>query len=395
MVFKQKDSEEPQVRALELRIKQSSDAKQRARLEKTLAMLRAGVKGEKQSAYHIDFVLKDSPNWAVIHDLRLELNGRVAQIDHILINRFLEIYVIESKSFRTKIRYANGGWERLNSSNFWEGIESPVEQNENHIFVLKDLIDTHQLAPTRFGLSPHFINIVSVQGSCSIIGKLPAKTKVERVDTLVRKLQKQEPSILWVLKIISPEILHAFAKTLLTYHQPLDPPKDFVAVRELPPLVSASSPLPQVSPNASRLCQSCTGTLSSAEIRYCKVHESSFGGKFLCRSCQPRPQKPALQVTIPLRAPQGATRSQNPASNPIKAPKAGAAETKTWEERMNQIKIAHPRAYKEWTPAEEARLTELFKRRNPIRSIADALDRQPGGIRARLIKLNLLEPTKG
>jgi hypothetical protein len=395
MVFKQKDSEEPQVRALELRIKKSSDAKERARLEKTLGMLRAGVRGEKQSAYHIDFVLKDSLNWAVIHDLRLELNGRVAQIDHLLINRFLEIYVIESKSFRTKIRYANGGWERLNSTNYWEGIESPVEQNENHIFVLKDLIDTHQLAPTRFGLSPNFINIVSVQGSCSIIGKLPAKTKVERVDTLVRKLQKQEPSILWVLKIISPETLHAFAKTLVTFHQPADPRKDLTTLRELPPVVSAPAQFPQVSSNTSTLCQSCTRKLSSAEVQYCKVHESRFQGKLLCRSCQPRPQKPTVQVTIRPRPTQGTTRSQNPPSNPVKAPQAGSPETKTWEQQVHQIRIAHPRAYAEWTPAEEAKLTELFKRRDPIRSIAQALDRQPGGIRARLIKLNLLEPTKG
>lgn len=79
MVFKQKDSEEPHFRALELRIKQARDAKKRAGLQKTLNMQRAGVKGEKQSAYHIDFLLKDSPNWAVIHDLRIELHGRVAQ----------------------------------------------------------------------------------------------------------------------------------------------------------------------------------------------------------------------------------------------------------------------------------------------------------------------------
>lgn len=255
MVFKQKDSEDPQVRALELRVRQSSDAKERARLEKTLAMLWAGVKGEKLSAYHIDFVLKDSPNWAVIHDLRIELNGRVAQIDHILINRFLEIYVIESKCFRTKILYANGGRERLNSSNYWEGIESPVEQNENHIFVLKDLIDTHQLAPTRFGLSPNFINIVSIQGSCSIIGKLPAKTKVERVDSLVRKLQKQEPSILWLLKIISPETLHAFAKTLVTYHQPVEPLQKPIALRDAPRTTPPQTTVGPV-PSVTHLCRS-------------------------------------------------------------------------------------------------------------------------------------------
>src|SRR4051794_25489368 len=111
----------------------------RNRLERDLAIARAGVQGEKEAAYHIDFNLKDSKNWAVIHDLSIEWNGRVAQIDHLLLNRLLEIHVVETKSFRTKIRFANGGWERLNFGH-WEGIPSPAEQNERHILVLKELL---------------------------------------------------------------------------------------------------------------------------------------------------------------------------------------------------------------------------------------------------------------
>ena len=35
----------------------------------------------------------------VIHDLRLEVDGRVAQIDHLIIDRFLTVWVCESKHF--------------------------------------------------------------------------------------------------------------------------------------------------------------------------------------------------------------------------------------------------------------------------------------------------------
>ena len=45
------------------------------------------MKGEQEAAYHIDFHLKDSQNWAVIHDLRVEWNGRGAQMDHLHIDR--------------------------------------------------------------------------------------------------------------------------------------------------------------------------------------------------------------------------------------------------------------------------------------------------------------------
>ncbi len=60
-------------------------------------MVRSGIKGEEEAAYHINFALKDSKTWVAIHDLRLKCNGRVAQMDHLLIDRFLELYVIESK----------------------------------------------------------------------------------------------------------------------------------------------------------------------------------------------------------------------------------------------------------------------------------------------------------
>jgi hypothetical protein len=44
------------------------------------------LKGEKEAAYHIDFHLKDSRHWAVIRDMRVEWNKRVAQIDHLSID---------------------------------------------------------------------------------------------------------------------------------------------------------------------------------------------------------------------------------------------------------------------------------------------------------------------
>ncbi|NTV47823.1 MAG: NERD domain-containing protein, partial [Chlorobiales bacterium] len=42
---------------------------------------------------------KNSKNWAVIHDLRLEHENQVAQIDHLMINRSFDFYVLESKNY--------------------------------------------------------------------------------------------------------------------------------------------------------------------------------------------------------------------------------------------------------------------------------------------------------
>lgn len=54
-------------------------------------------------AYDIDFYFEPSKNIAVIHDRHLELNGRVAQIDHLLIGCMPEVFVLETKTFSTGI----------------------------------------------------------------------------------------------------------------------------------------------------------------------------------------------------------------------------------------------------------------------------------------------------
>jgi Nuclease-related domain len=281
MIFKAKDSISDQLQELEAALQQPLPAQHRKRVEKELAQRRAGLKGENETAYHINFHLEKHPNWAVIHDLRIEWNGRVAQIDHLLMSRLMEIYVVESKSFRTKVRYANGGWERLNF-NHWEGIPCPVEQNERHIAVLKDLINDLGLAPSRLGLtiSPAFNNIVVVQPSCSIIGNYKGDARIYRLDSLVRKIRTEEPAALDVFKIISTETLYGFAAKLVAFHKMAPKPQT-----TLPPQPTRQTVTP--SPAAANLkCQSCGGLLSSAEANYCRKNADRFAAQLLCRKCQ-------------------------------------------------------------------------------------------------------------
>ena len=108
----------------------------RSLIEREIRNMRAGQKGEKDAAYELDFYLRTSKNWAIIHDLRIEHNGRVAQIDHILINRLMDIWVLESKRFVEGIAVNDRG----ECAMFWkgrpQGIASPYEQNQKHILVL-------------------------------------------------------------------------------------------------------------------------------------------------------------------------------------------------------------------------------------------------------------------
>ncbi|UJM89511.1 NERD domain-containing protein [Rhodanobacter denitrificans] len=121
--------------------------------KKELAIRRAGVKGETESAYLIDFHFGSSTNWTVIHDLRIEYDGRVAQIDHLLINRWMECYVLETKHFRDGVKITEDGeFMRWNGfKHTFEGMPSPLEQNDRHIAVLRDAMKAIDL-PTRLGI---------------------------------------------------------------------------------------------------------------------------------------------------------------------------------------------------------------------------------------------------
>lgn len=54
-------------------------ASTRAAIDQEMRTIRAGDKGEREAAYEIDFNYGLPQNWAVIHDRRIEHEGRVAR----------------------------------------------------------------------------------------------------------------------------------------------------------------------------------------------------------------------------------------------------------------------------------------------------------------------------
>jgi len=281
MIAKVKDPADAHLKDLDWALQGVRLYSKRKALEKQRALMLAGLAGEKEAAYHIDFDLKDSRNWAIIHDLRLEWNGRVAQIDHLIIDRVLELYVVESKNFRTKVRYANGGWERVNGR-YWEGIPSPVEQNERHISVLKELITSNKLGPTRMGLPIplDFFNCVLVNPSCSIVGKYPSHVRIYKMDSFIRTIRDEDPSLMYPLKIVSAKTVEEFALKLVAHHKPARQP---MVVAETAPAYRAMKNEPKSSPSA---CGECGGDVTNAEAYFCRINKTRFGGAVLCRKCQ-------------------------------------------------------------------------------------------------------------
>lgn len=119
--------------------KSNSDAQMKL-IKSDLAKLKNGYISEKDNAYLLDFELKDSKNIVVLHDIRIEHNNRVAQIDHILISR-LEVTVLESKSFSGTLTIKDDGSLLVTYGKNKNTYPNPIEQNRRHVQVLENLIN--------------------------------------------------------------------------------------------------------------------------------------------------------------------------------------------------------------------------------------------------------------
>ena len=193
MLIKRSDDKGATISFLDALLKEATDS-QRKRIEEELRFMKAGMRAEQDAAYLIDFDFRDSKNTAVLHDLRLDIDGRVAQIDHLLIHRSLNVFVVETKSFHAGLKITEDGeflrwndWKKI-----FEGMPSPLAQNERHIAVLKDAFDWIDM-PSRLGLrlTPMFHSVVAVDPRARI--DRPKKFDTSRVikaDMLTDFIQK-------------------------------------------------------------------------------------------------------------------------------------------------------------------------------------------------------------
>lgn len=230
MLLKKADSKEPQIAELE-RLLSGATGERRSRIEQELRIVRAGIKGEQEAAYQIDFYRKGSENCVVIHDLRLEIDGQVAQIDHIMINRMLYCYVFETKHFSSGFKVTEEG-EFLRWNNYrkcYEGMPSPLAQNERHLAVLKKAFERIEM-PTRLGigLTINYFPLMLVSPNARIDRPKQFDTsmiiKADMFEAFVDK-QTDNVGILGVAgglaKLISLETLEGIGRKLIRMHKPI------------------------------------------------------------------------------------------------------------------------------------------------------------------------------
>jgi hypothetical protein len=321
MIIKEADEKKSQIVTLEvLGSRRGVSPDVRKRIEQEIRNIRAGIKGEEEAAYEINFHFGSSKNFAIIHDLRIEVDGRVAQIDHLLIGRFLDIWICETKNFSEGIAINEQG----ECSRFYNkkpyGMASPFEQNKRHIMVLNDLFKTNIVQlPKRLGFSirPNMHGVVLVSKNARIsrpkmkIAGLESIIKSDQFRSMIDRSIDGNDNPLTVAKLIGTDTLETFARAIAAQHKAIE--FDWAAKFGLPEVAAEGmsitaasvSPTPPALPGSSHpgvtepaeepakgppkkklICATCAEQVELKVARFCWFNKARFGDNIYCMECQ-------------------------------------------------------------------------------------------------------------
>ena len=162
---------------------------------------RAGYEAERQMAHYLKRAFAEDPDISVLNNLRVERNGEIAQVDHLILHRHGMI-LVESKSVTAEISVnERGEWAR-----HWKGqargVRSPVLQARLQGELLHALLKDHaeqllgkiMLGKVQKGFgSMHVDVIVAISDSGVIRGgaHVPSEVlKADQVPDRVRELSR-------------------------------------------------------------------------------------------------------------------------------------------------------------------------------------------------------------
>ena len=308
MIIKEVDSKKRDIDILTqlLRRCDLSEAN-RCQIQKRLNRLYSGIKGEAESAYQLNFYFGQSHDWIILHDLRLVDRRQVAQIDHLLINRCLQIFVCESKRAAGSIIINEFGEFSHQYQGKIQGMPSPLQQNKRHITILKNILKTQINLPKRMGikLQPSIYSLILVANEANIhrpknrLTDLSCIIKNEQIKTAIASYTNKF-NLLQLMKKISAATLQDFGEQLCNLHRPA-PLRDWykyfgiylhdnngIVINDIVHNDNTHNnhQLSQPDSVAVQACSGCDKPLSLAEIQYCQKYKQKFTTKAYCYQCQ-------------------------------------------------------------------------------------------------------------
>lgn len=306
MLIKESDYRAGDVASLESLLSSCKDSSTRKNIESELAKIRSGIKGEKDAAYHINFRFGASDNYVVIHDLRLEVGNYVAQFDHLVIDRFLLIWMCESKRFGEGIAINEHGECSAFYRNRPYGIPSPFEQNNRHSKILSDLWASGQIElPRRLGLTifpwQRGVVLVSTNARISRARGSAVDSDIAKVDQFATLVDREfdKRSSLDAVRLVSSQTLKNFGEQVASLHRPMTfdwaarfgISNDSNQPQHLEDRVGSGDAADDAGSDkpakGSKLdCATCGTKVPYAVARFCWFNKARFGGLVYCRDHQ-------------------------------------------------------------------------------------------------------------
>lgn len=339
MLLKSADDKSKRLALLqELQRSPAIDTFQRKWLHEELQRLKKGIQGERDSAHYLDHYFKDGENHVLLHDLRFVVDGEVTQIDHLILTRGANMYLLETKNYACNLIINERGEFTAEYENSRFGIESPIEQSIRHEKVLCKLLQRLDLMG-RVQKLPDIHHVVLIQPKATI-ERPPAKsfdtTNVIKADQFPswhkRFAEKVGVGALFktALNMRSLDTVKEWGEKLMRQHRPADllALPDFMRPRETarllptaptrvfspapafaPVFKPASAPAPVITPRAAQaqtqapalrpvqhtaeeppakklICAHCGVKISFAEGKFCWGNAKRFGGLAYCRAHQ-------------------------------------------------------------------------------------------------------------
>lgn len=293
------------------------------RLRQQIDAIIHGDMSEGKAAYELDTHFGFNRNWMVIHDLRIEVHGQTAQIDHLLLGRCLDVWVLESKRLASGLKVLDNGECLTFRGGRPLAIDSPMEQNRRHVKILQRLFDSGAVPlPRRLGitLKPKLHSLVLIAEGRITRPKAP----VPGIDSLIRTdlmfshvdRASDKGSPLDLAKLVGCDTLEAIGQSLVSQHRPIEydwqrrfrlsDPEPAVTPRSggtvvplrqhaapsTAPVAVADAPAEATAPAKPRLpagqCEACEAPISSGVKSYCRKNAARFDNRILCMTCQPK-----------------------------------------------------------------------------------------------------------
>jgi hypothetical protein len=292
----------------ELQKSSQLDFQQKKWLKDELHRYKKGIQGERDSAHYLDSHFKDGENNVLLHDLRFLVDGEVAQIDHLVLNRTGHVFLIETKNYSGDLLVNEHGEFTVQYEHDAVGVPSPWEQSRRHERILAKLLENLGLTG-RVDKQPTFHHVVMMHPK-SIIKRPEAKL----FDTSFLIKADQFPS--WhakfadklgagavfkaLLNIRSLETLVDWGEKLKRQHRPSDLLElpDFMRpkakIEEQPPVASlapvqaiaAPPAAAKDAPEKKLICAHCGSKISYPKGKFCWNNSKRFNGLQYCRDHQ-------------------------------------------------------------------------------------------------------------